>query len=160
MNEMQASSEESEGGKGKLWTYLSLGITIGTLFLLMKRDTRKQRERATEESVITPDINSLQGGSTQDSEDIQSQLVQLNKTINGMSERSEKVDRGLRSGWLIQTGVGLTGVGLALFSIAHFSATPLVLNMSFAVPGVVAALFGYALILGGSFLSGIPRRRK
>jgi len=72
MDETQPSSERNEDKKRKLWTYATLGLIFGTLFLLGKRYIEKQGERASEESVSTSDM-SLSG--------IKAQLDRVEQTV-------------------------------------------------------------------------------
>ncbi|MBL7209002.1 MAG: hypothetical protein ISS52_02785 [Dehalococcoidia bacterium] len=154
MDDTQASNERHDNPRRRLWTYAFLGLIIGGSFLLRRRNIKKQRERANEERVTAPDIDTLQSDQiTQDSRDVQSQLAELNKVVSGMSKRLEELYRELKPGWLTHTGIGVTGVGIAFLSYAHVSATTPTFDLRIAVGSVITILLGYALIVAGYFLS-------
>jgi Flp pilus assembly protein TadB len=119
MDKMQFGNGKNEDSKTKLWTYLSVGLILGALFLIGKRHIQKRKEKANEESVAATDMSLPE---------IKIQLDRIEKSVNKIKFDAVRL-------WILAVGIAaifasptiiphdprtallmfLLGVGLILF---------------------------------------------
>jgi len=107
MDDTQPGSERSQDRERKLWTYVSLGLIIGGLFLLGRRNIKKAIEPADRDSISEPDTSLS---------DIKAQLDRIESTGESTKEQLGSQQRTAR--FYVQFNQGfalilaLTGIGV------------------------------------------------
>ena len=136
-------------------TSICVGFIICGVIVLWKRDERKPKEMAGEESVTRPNVDTPQSAQMpQDSKDVQSQFAQLNKAVSGMARQLDEVHRWTKSEWLITYGLCIVALGIAAYSLAvALAAIPQTVNLCLAIIAIALVVLGVVLLVASIIVS-------